>query len=219
MTWDEPVPDDIAAVWNNWKAELHYITEHPVTRCYYHTDQTKRQIKLHGFSDESNVAYSGMVYLHVFYQDTSITVSIVHAKTKVAHISPAGTTPRLELCGAQILSKLLTTVMKSLDVPIQDVYAWCDSTIVLCWLYMLPERLSTYVSNRVSDTTARIPSTYWRHVPTSSNPADLPRGKGAKELVNSKLWWQGPEWLLQGPENWSSRTDWRRKSKYLPKLK
>ena len=42
---------------------------------------------------------------------------------------------------------------------------------------------------------------------------------GPKELVNSKLWWQGPEWLLQGPENWPSRTDWRRKSKDLPELK
>ena len=83
------------------------------------------------------------MYLRVFYQDTLITVSIVHAKTKVAPISPAGTTPRLELCGAQILSKLLTTAMKSLDIPIQDVYAWCDSTIVLCWLYMPPERLNT----------------------------------------------------------------------------
>ena len=72
-----------------------------------------------------------------------ITVSIVHAKAKVAPISPAGTTPRLELCGTQILSKLLTTAMISLDVAIQDVYAWCDFTIVLCWLYMPPERLST----------------------------------------------------------------------------
>ena len=42
---------------------------------------------------------------------------------------------------------------------------------------------------------------------------------GPKELVNSKLWWQGPEWLLQGPENWPSRTDWRQKSKDLPELK
>ena len=147
-------------------------------------------------------------------------MSIVHAKTKVALISPAGTNPRLELCGAQILSELLTTAMKSLDVPVQDAYAWCDSAIVLCWLYMPPERLSTYVSNWVSDTTARIPSTNWRHVPTSSNPADLlSRSKGPKELVNSKLWWQVPEWLLQGPENWPSRTDWRQKSKDLPELK
>ena len=129
-----------------------------------------------------------------FIRTHRLRVSIVHAKTKVAPISLAGTTPRLELCGAQILSKLLTTAMKSLDIPIQDVYAWCDSTIVLCWLYMPPERLSTYVSNRVSDTTARIPSTNWRHIPTSSNPADvLSRGMGPMELVNYKLWWQGPE--------------------------
>ena len=49
MTWDEPVPDDIAAVWNNWQANLHYITEHPVPRCYHHPDQTKRQIQFMDF--------------------------------------------------------------------------------------------------------------------------------------------------------------------------
>ena len=38
MTWDEPVPDDIAAVRNNWQADLHYITKHPVPRRYYHPD-------------------------------------------------------------------------------------------------------------------------------------------------------------------------------------
>ena len=104
------------------------------------------------------------------------------------HISPTGTTTRLELCGAQILSKLLTTAMKSLDVPIQDVYAWCDSTIVLCWLFMPPKTVHL-CHNRVNDTTTRIPSTNWKHVPTSSNPANLVSwGMGLKELVNSKLW-------------------------------
>ena len=128
----------------------------------------------------------GVVYLRTMYQDTSTSVSLVCSKTKVAPLSPPGTTPRLELCGAQVLSKLLVTVMKAIDIPLQDTYAWSDSTIVLCWLNMPPERLSTYVGNRVGDTLARIPSSHWRHVPTSSNPADLAsRRVSPRELVES----------------------------------
>ena len=220
MTWDEPVPEDLAAIWNDWQAELHHITEHPVPRCYYLPDKVKRNVQLHGFADASNVAYGGVVYLRVLYQDTTVSVSIVHAKTKVAPLSPVGTTPRLELCGAQILSKLLAAAMTALNIPMQDVFAWSDSTIVLCWLNMPPGRLNSYVSNRVGDTLSRVPAENWRHVPTATNPADLAsRGVGPKELVNSKLWWQGPEWLLQGPEYWPSRTDWRRKNRDLPELR
>ena len=89
------------------------------------------------------------------------------------------------MCGAQILSKLLVSVMTDL---VKDVYSWIDSTIVLCWLNMPPDRLNVYVSNRVGDTASRIPPPHWRHVPTTSNPADLAsRGVYPKELVNSSL--------------------------------
>ena len=220
MAWDDPVPDDIANAWRSWQDKLPYIANHPIPRHYFRADKQRVQTQLHGFSDASNVAYGGVVYLRTMYQDTSTSVSLVCSKTKVAPLFPPGTTPRLELCGAQVLSKLLVTVMKAIDIPLQDTYAWSDSTIVLCWLNMPPERLATYVSNRVGDTLARIPSSYWRHVPTSSNPADLAsRGVSPRELVESRLWWQRPDWLSQEPGTWPSRTDWRRKNKDLPELR
>ena len=111
MTWNEPVPESLAAVWRSWMDELHYITDHPIARCYYSPDKTRLHNQLHCFSDASNVAYGGVVYVRMLYKDTTVSVSMVLAKTKVAPISPAGTTPRLELCGAQIPSKLLQTAM------------------------------------------------------------------------------------------------------------
>lgn len=220
MTWDEPVPDVISTAWRTWQAEQQYITNHPIPRCYYDVTKEKRSIQLHGFSDASNAAYGGVVYVRTMYQDTTVSVSLVISKTKVAPISPSGTTPRLELCGAQVLSKLLSIVMESLDIELQDVFAWSDSTIVLCWLHMPPGRLNTYVSNRVGDTLTRIPCENWRHVPTETNPADLAsRGVSPRELSESKLWWQGPEWLLKGPEDWPNLNDWRRKNDNLPELR
>ena len=143
MTWDEPIPDTLAVVWKNWTDELHHITDYPIQRCYYDPDKKRMHNQLHGFSDASNVAYGGVVYVWTLYEDTTVSVSLVLAKTKVAPLSPAGTTTRLELCGAQVLSKLLETAMITLDVPLQDVFAWSDSTIVLCWLNMPPDRLNT----------------------------------------------------------------------------
>ncbi len=121
--------------------------------------------------------------------------------------------------GAQLLSKILVTVANVLSVPLADVFAWSDSTIVLCWLSMSPARLKPYVYNRVMDTVSRIPSTHWRYVSTNSNPADVAsRGASPSDLISFGLWWKGPSWLLQPPISWPSRTDWK-KHKILEETK
>ena len=72
----------------------------------------------------------------------------------------------------------------------------------------------------MEDTLTRIPAKNWRYVPTETNLADLAsRGVSPRELSESKLWWQVPEWLLQGPEAWPHKNDWRRKNDKLPELR
>ena len=87
MTWDEPVPEEISTAWRTWQAEQQCITNHPIPRCYYDVTKEKRSIQLHGFSDASNAAYGGVVYARTMYQDTTVSVSLVISKTKVAPIS------------------------------------------------------------------------------------------------------------------------------------
>ncbi len=109
-----------------------------------------------------------------------------------------------------MLSKILITVSNALSISLTDIYAWSDSTIVLCWLSTPPAKLKSYVCNRVMDTVSRIPSTHWRHVPTDCNPADVAsRGASPSELISHDLWWKGPPWLLESPSLWPCRTDWR----------
>ena len=136
------------------------------------TGKEGHSAQLHGFSNASDVAYAGVVYLRVFYADTTTSVSVVLSKTRIAPLSTM-MTPRLELCGAQLLSKLLGTVAKSFSIPIESIYAWCDSTNTLCWLSTPPSRLESFVCNRVVDTTSRVPASQWRYVLTDCNPADL----------------------------------------------
>ena len=43
----------------------------------------------------------------------------------------------------------------------------------------------------------------WDHVSGVENPADLKsRGAPATMLKNSRLWWQGPSWLVKGEDQW-----------------
>ena len=58
---------------------------------------------------------------------------------------------------------------------------------------------SVFVRNRVTEIINEIDVAF-RYINTKHNPADIPtRGMSAKELKNNKLWWCGPEWLLQDP--------------------
>jgi hypothetical protein len=71
------------------------------------------------------------------------------SKTKVAPIKRL-TIPRLELCGANLLAQILHHCKEVFSLPLKDIFAWTDSTIVLNWLVGSPRRFKTYVGNRVS---------------------------------------------------------------------
>ena len=74
---------------------------------------------------------------------------------------------------------------------------------MLNWLDGNPRRFKTYVGNRVACIMELIPSSYWRHVSGSENPADCAsRGLFPAELLDHTLWWNGPRWLKQPPEHW-----------------
>ena len=55
------------------------------------------------------------MYLRTVHTDTTISVDLIMAKGKVAPIKDQ-TIPRLELCDAQLLSKLLSQVSADLAV-------------------------------------------------------------------------------------------------------
>jgi len=53
------------------------------------------------------------------------------------------------------------------------------------------------VENRVNEVRRLVPAQYWKHCPGQQNPADIPsRGVTPTELVGSRLWRHGPDWLV-----------------------
>ena len=124
------------------------------------------------------------------------------AKTKVSPIKRLSI-PRLELCGAVIVTRLLKHVSNILQVPLSKTFAWMVSSIVLHWLLGNPKRFKTFVGNRVAKITEAMPPNCWRHVSSKHNPVDcVSRGLLPSELIDHQLWWKGPHWLMLESSRW-----------------
>ena len=201
VDWDEPVPLTIRNVWLQWRSELKFLSQKHIPRCYFAKGAHVTSMELHGFCDASEYAYAGVVYLRMINSDGTVHITLVTAKTKVAPIKRL-TIPRLELCGAHLLAQLLHHV-KVFNLPLNCVYAWTDSTIVLNWLIGSPRRFKTYVGNRVSCIMELIAPHRWSHMNGVENPADYAsRSLLPSELLHHELRWNGPNWLKLPSTDW-----------------
>ena len=218
VAWDDPLSDGLQQRWKSWLKEISSISQHPIQRCMSAASTHIQGQTLHGYCDASSKAYGGAVYLRTVHHDTTISVHLIMDKSRLAPLKMQ-TIPRLELCGAQLLSRLLKQVALDLDLPTDSIYAWTDSSVVLGWLKTATCRLKLYVSHRVTDILSRIPAAHWRYVHTSDNPADLvSRGVDPVELMKTQLWWKGPPWLSQQPALWPRRPDIDRETA-LPEIR
>lgn len=200
VTWDEEVSSDIAEKWLNYRNTLSNLEALRIPRWIGIRREQKCQI--HAFCDASESAYGAVVYARSESADGTVAIQFITAKTKVAPIQQI-TVPRLELCAAVLLSKLLAYVGSTLNLEEMDYYAWSDSQVVLAWIRKLPRQWKTFVANRVSFIQSSTSPDRWRYVPSASNPADCAsRGVMPSDLAPHPLWFNGPEWLKKDASCW-----------------
>ena len=198
LGWDQQVPEDLRLQHEQWRNELPLLAEIRLPRHYFN-GRKPETISLHGFSDASKSAFSAVIYVRATYSSGPPTSALVLSKTRVAPLDERSI-PELELCGAHLLAKLLSTTSQTLDISTENIWAYSDSTIVLAWLDGNPKRYKLYVANRISKTINLMPPKIWNYVPTALNPADCAsRGISARELISHQLWWHGPPWLQKNP--------------------
>ena len=186
INWDNPIPSSTHDSWLQLSSKLSILSNNHLPRYYFPKNVNIINIQLHGFCDASEDAYGGVVYICGEDIDGNVHVALVLAKTKVAPLKRL-TIPRLELCGAYLLSQLLDHTKNIYQLPISSVHAWTDSTIVLNWLNGSPKRAKTFVGNRISSITDQIPPNRW-NVSGSENPADCAsRGLYSEELLDYEL--------------------------------
>lgn len=201
-TWNDPVPKEVDEEWKLYKRQLPVLQNIKIPRWINYSPQQAATTEIHGFSDASTQAFSAVVYTKTTDVKGNAQINLITSKTRVAPIKQI-TLPRLELCGATLLAKLIQQVQTSMEIPNVETYAWTDSTIVLAWIKGEPGKWKTFVANRVTEINSSIKSCKWHHVKSSDNPADIAsRGVYPKELVDNKLWWNGPNWLKDDKSRW-----------------
>lgn len=205
LDWDDDPPEDVVDKWNAFKSTLHLISNLSIPRCLRPEDSFV-SCQLHAFCDASTAGYAGVVYYRFEDVEGNVKVYFVTAKSRVAPLKPLSI-PRLELCAAVLLSDLVDFVLKQgpQSIVVDQVFAWSDSSVALCWIQSSPHRWKTFVSNRVVHIQDRIPPDRWRHVRSGDNPADAAsRGLLPEDLIGASAWWAGPEFLKSSQESWPS---------------
>ncbi|XP_014219027.1 uncharacterized protein LOC106647236 [Copidosoma floridanum] len=151
-------------------------------------------IEIHGFADASKRAYAAVLYLRPLTTDMVFT-SLEIYKTKVAPLKTLSI-PRLELCGAHLLSKLVNHHVSTTKVQALAIHLYTDPMDTLCWIKSIPSKWPTFNAIRCFEIQTLTPTAYWHHVKTKENPADLAsRGVLPKQLIGQKLWFEGPDFL------------------------
>ena len=203
LDWDDPIPEDKVAKWEDWISGLSQVKTMTVPRCVQ--DQIEGEIlsyQLHGFADASKKAYCAAVYL-VYTTTKGMFSKLLCSKVRVAPLKELSI-PRLELLSARILANLISNVQKALhsQTKIDKIRCWLDSKTALFWIFNQGE-WKQWVQFRVAEILRLTEKATWGHVGGKENPADIgSRGTTALFLANSKLWWEGPEWLRKGEREW-----------------
>ena len=65
LDWDDPIPEHIHQILSQWRNELSVLTSIHIPRCYSLLKHDTLSIQLHEFSDASDEAYAGVVYVHI----------------------------------------------------------------------------------------------------------------------------------------------------------
>ncbi|GBN29372.1 hypothetical protein AVEN_57692-1, partial [Araneus ventricosus] len=217
VEWDQELPHQEKVKWETLRDCLNDLTNVRIQR-YILTDSIKL-LELHGFSDASKDAFGAVVYLRCVTILNHVKVSLLCSKSKVAPLKSV-TIPRLELCAAELLSKLISKAVSSLNLKIDKTYLYSDSTIVLAWINTSPHLLKIFVSNRISRIHELTKDFSWHHVKTSENPADIiSRGMTPQQLMDNSLWWNGPQFLQQVTVELSDKNDIPTDDDYLYELK
>ena len=199
--WDKQVSEIHGRLYADWIEETKkHLSKVLVARCLRPRFREIESVELHVFGDASGVAYCAVAYVRVEYRSGEVIIRFDWSKARVLPTKKP-TTPRAELMAAVLAAEIAQPPIATLE-PDRVVF-WSDSMNVLCWLRNRTKEMQIYVANRVTKIQDLTEGHEWKHVPTLDNPADLgSRSKKLGELLETPLWWHGPEWLVRQEYEW-----------------
>ena len=116
---------------------------------------------------------------------------LIASKTRIAPIRQQ-TIPQLELLGANVLARMVDSVLKALTSvkEIAKVILLTDSFATLCWIRN-HKVWKTYEQIPVNEIRQLTSNFEWMHGPGLLNPADLPScGCSGRDLAKAETWFK-----------------------------
>lgn len=158
------------------------------------------------FSDASSKAIGAVAYLKTIHEDGHINVGFVLGKAKLTPPDEP-TIPRLELCAAVLAVEITDLILDEIDFKPDAVKFFCDSKVVLGYIYNENRRFYVYVHNRVQRIRQSSKADQWNYVSTEHNPADCASRSVPASLLTSTKWLTGPDFLYRLSEGSATLPD------------
>lgn len=113
------------------------------------------------------------------------------------HFVKKASIPRLELMGVLIAIRAISFVERHLGDTVIESHLGEDSLCVHLWLKQSSSK-PVFVDNRVKEIRNYQEKMTFHYVCWEDNPAGIvTRGCSSEALINNRMWWNGPSWLIQ----------------------
>ncbi|XP_055308106.1 uncharacterized protein LOC129572188, partial [Sitodiplosis mosellana] len=114
LDWHDPLPMEKVKEWKQFISKLPSLSTIKIPR-WIGTSPICSSLQLHSFSDASIDAYGAEIYVRYIDENEQIHSRLIIAKSKVAPMK-IQTIPRLELCAALLLSKLIKYTLNCIRI-------------------------------------------------------------------------------------------------------
>ena len=231
LGWDDPIPTKVAQ--DTWLAVIRSLVEAEKVSFPRATTPSNAigKPQLICYFDGSDVAYAAAIYIRWILSDQTVKVSLLSSK---AHVTPLNriSTPRSELNGAVLASRLLLSSLKSLSACDHlPERAWIigDSECTLSSLEKVNSAFGEYFGNRIGEIVniqANIEKYCpvgndgeWWHTASNNNAADRATRVDSEiiDIAEGSEWQDGPSYLKMPPSDWPiNRNFASRKEDHIP---
>ncbi|XP_050419539.1 uncharacterized protein LOC126832715 [Patella vulgata] len=195
--WDEPLPSNYFAIWDQWTTSLQELRGLRIPRTYFSTSFGQIKDKsIHIFSDASEKAIAAVGYVRAPCQTRNFELGFILGKAKLAPLH-GNTIPRLELCAAVVAVEVAETISNHLNLDINNFSFYTDSKVVLGYIYNEKRRFFNYVANRVARIRHSTHPHQWIYTSTKDNPADEATRSVQASAMQTSSWLNGPQFLLK----------------------
>lgn len=203
--WDEDPDEEIQQSFDDFTNDLPLLEKISLKRCLLPTPKSK-MVEICTFADASEDAFGCVVYVIAEDENKQRTSTLIFSKTRVRPLGKNNKQldnkdPNLSICRLELQAAWIATKAGNFckaafpNMKIKMRY-FSDSQVTLCRLRNDYAAYRVFVANRLKTIKEQTNTEEWYYVKTDENPADFAsRGKPLQEIIESKLWLEGPDFL------------------------